>query len=187
MQTTDKNDGPDAPAPRVERYIVKAQEREGFHGFFSAGRHWPSSAPSIVEVHDQDHDPVPFDQRKIGKLSLATLVQEKFLLVGRDGGGLVGRGGFRSDGEKDGQEHDEAKAELVLENARLTRQLAELDQRAGQRIDELEKELDEAKTKLRAKNKPMLDELDQLKQQLAAAGAKQAELQSQLAAIKPPQ
>lgn len=67
--------------------IVRAAARDGFAGYWSAGRHWPSEGTRIVEVVDADDDPAPelsgehLNQNRIGRKSLAALREETILSV----------------------------------------------------------------------------------------------------------
>lgn len=67
---------------------VRAMAREGYSGFWSAGRLWPSATARTVELVDQDDDPKPdpaldspahLNQRQIGRKTLACLEAEGFL------------------------------------------------------------------------------------------------------------
>jgi len=66
--------------------IVKAVSREGYSGYWAAGRKWPSDSPRIIEVLDDEDDrpaPIGFtcDQESIGQKSLRMIESEGCLSV----------------------------------------------------------------------------------------------------------
>lgn len=105
----------------MAKFLVQALAKQGFEGHFRAGRMWPSSAPTEVEVVDSEEDPKPDPSKGIvlGTRSFKAVSNDPFINVRAPGDPL--------DAAKEASQAPvlrERIKQLEAENQRLQAELA---------------------------------------------------------------